>query len=186
MAKKMTFVDKQLLKDCVVKSEENGALTNRSQLWEKVAELYNQKSKTPITSSIVYLRVKDWNINCITPKGKRGRGKLTEDQKAKMAAGRKGATRVSKAEQFHAKPEYKEHVLRLKDVTPKTFHNLVARATNGSRTAAQKLFCLQCVGFSRKDVRECNGKTCPMYLYRPYQSNDEDVLEEDEKTVEIS
>jgi len=39
---------------------------------------------------------------------------------------------------------------------------------------AIKLFCLNCVGDIRKDIRECTAVKCPLYIYRPYQKDDEE------------
>ncbi len=38
-----------------------------------------------------------------------------------------------------------------------------------SRAAAVKLFCVECVGGVRSDVRDCTAITCALYLHRPYQ-----------------
>ncbi len=38
-----------------------------------------------------------------------------------------------------------------------------------SRAAAVKLFCIECVGGVRADVRDCTATTCALYLHRPYR-----------------
>jgi hypothetical protein len=38
-----------------------------------------------------------------------------------------------------------------------------------SRAAAVKLFCFECVGGVRADVRDCTSQSCPLYPHRPYQ-----------------
>lgn len=38
-----------------------------------------------------------------------------------------------------------------------------------SRAAAVKLFCLDCVGGTRAEVRDCTAKDCALYPHRPYQ-----------------
>lgn len=45
--------------------------------------------------------------------------------------------------------------------------------TQGQRKAAIKVFCAECVGFVRKDVRDCTAEACPLWPHRPYQSDDE-------------
>ena len=58
---------------------------------------------------------------------------------------------------------------------PILYQPVVKRAYSGnSRTAAIKAFCLQCVGYVRKDVTCCAAQGCPLWLYRPYQTEDED------------
>lgn len=37
---------------------------------------------------------------------------------------------------------------------------------------AIKAFCNNCVGDIRKDIRECTSLKCPLYIYRPYQKDD--------------
>lgn len=46
--------------------------------------------------------------------------------------------------------------------------NLRTRAKT-SRAAAVKLFCIECVGGVRADVRDCTATTCALYAHRPYQ-----------------
>lgn len=46
--------------------------------------------------------------------------------------------------------------------------NLRVRAKT-SRASAIKLFCLECVGGCRKDVRECTAADCALYPFRPYR-----------------
>jgi hypothetical protein len=38
-----------------------------------------------------------------------------------------------------------------------------------SRAAAIKLFCLECVGDDRNEVRNCTSTNCALYRFRPYQ-----------------
>jgi hypothetical protein len=42
-----------------------------------------------------------------------------------------------------------------------------------SRTAAIKAFCQECCGYNRETIRECTAIACPLYAFRPYQSDDE-------------
>jgi hypothetical protein len=65
--------------------------------------------------------------------------------------------------------------------TPTLYRGVAADAVR-SRAAAVKLFCLECVGYVRKDVRNCTATKCPLYRWRPYQRGDE----EDGATPEIS
>lgn len=50
---------------------------------------------------------------------------------------------------------------------------LRAKAVAGSRAAAIKLFCLECVGCERAAVRDCTDTACALYTLRPYQRKDE-------------
>lgn len=51
------------------------------------------------------------------------------------------------------------------------YRNGYARAADGSASPRQaiKSFCLECVGYARKEVTNCTALACPLWLYRPYQ-----------------
>jgi hypothetical protein len=58
---------------------------------------------------------------------------------------------------------------------PAIYRNTFTLAYEGrSRSAAIKAFCLDCVGFERKSIRECTSHACPLYPYRPYQVSDDE------------
>ena len=54
---------------------------------------------------------------------------------------------------------------------PKAYVSGYLRAVTGkaSLRGAIKAQCLECMGWSRGDVRECTAPACPLWLYRPYQ-----------------
>ena len=180
MAKQSTIVDKEILQACITELEKNGPLKNQSVLWKAAAELYNTKSvPTPITFSVVSLRAGQFGLTFITPLGKKGRGPMTDDQKASMAAGRvKKVGRKTKKEKFAQVYGFDEYMASLHEKAGQKFNNLVVSIEHGSRSAAVKLTCLECVGFQgTADVRNCtaNGKngsnSCPLWLFRPYQGS---------------
>lgn len=43
-----------------------------------------------------------------------------------------------------------------------------------SRKAAMDMFCLQCVGFERAEVRKCTAPGCPLYKWRPRAKDPEE------------
>ena len=59
---------------------------------------------------------------------------------------------------------------------PASCRALVRRAyeSTASPRGAIKAFCLQCVGYERKDVTRCTASACPLFAYRPYQKGAED------------
>jgi hypothetical protein len=59
---------------------------------------------------------------------------------------------------------------------PQLYRGIAATAMQ-SRAAAVKLFCLQCVGYVRKDVTNCTATGCALHRWRPYQQAEEDVEE---------
>jgi hypothetical protein len=183
MARRTIPVDKGLLQTAIELAEKDGPLTNQSELWKKAAEYYNSNDNVePITHSVVYLRFGQFGLTCKTSKGKKGRGSMTEEQKAAMAKARKNAVRVPKAERFKQLPNYELNIERVRACTPQSLHGLIDRMAAGSRVAAEKLHCLQCAGFDRSVVRECTGYSCPLFLYRPYQKVEDDAEDNVEET----
>lgn len=55
---------------------------------------------------------------------------------------------------------------------PQSCVRIVAKAfeREGGRANAIKAFCLVCLNYNRKDIRECTAPTCPLYPWRPYQA----------------
>jgi len=43
----------------------------------------------------------------------------------------------------------------------------VAAMLAGSRTAAIKLHCTECMGGQRHEVKRCESNACPLFFYRP-------------------
>jgi len=54
------------------------------------------------------------------------------------------------------------------------------KKSSTSRTAAVKAMCQECTGYDRITIRECSAPACPLFVFRPYQKDDEsdDVVEE--------
>lgn len=54
---------------------------------------------------------------------------------------------------------------------PESCKNALSRAFSGSASprGAIKAFCLQCVGFSREDIKNCSAHACALHAYRPFQ-----------------
>lgn len=75
-----------------------------------------------------------------------------EKYRAERAAAKKKGDKFF--EQWQAEQELKK---QLKKTTP---------------MQAIKAFCLNCVGDIRKDIRECTARQCPLFIYRPYQKDD--------------
>jgi len=49
---------------------------------------------------------------------------------------------------------------------PPRVRDLYRRAWNGSRKAAIRIFCLECVGYNAADVHRCTAPACPLYEFR--------------------
>lgn len=59
-----------------------------------------------------------------------------------------------------------------RDVPP--MYRRIAEAAPRSRANAVKLFCLECVGYVRKDVTNCTAPLCPLFAWRPYRDGREE------------
>jgi len=58
---------------------------------------------------------------------------------------------------------------RLKQI-PKPYRSTYRKAMRGrSLRAAVNSYCLECVWYSRDEVKKCPDKGCPLYPYRPYK-----------------
>jgi len=44
--------------------------------------------------------------------------------------------------------------------------NLLRQASKGSRSAAVRAFCLECMGGDRKEVERCTAPECPLFGFR--------------------
>lgn len=184
MARVAVNVNRQLLVSSINEAEKEGPLSNRITLANKVAEIYNTKVSTNfITHSIVTLRIKEWNLSVKTPVGKRGRttgSQLTEEQKTAMKNGRKGG----RAAKFKNNTDILQSFDAMYTKFDKTYHPLVDRAKNGSLKAAVKLHCLDCSNFQSNEIKNCVCNQCPLYPFRPYQSQNSNVAQTE--TIELS
>lgn len=59
----------------------------------------------------------------------------------------------------------------MRDEAPALYRDMQAKALagKGGRANAVKVNCLQCCGWKRDEVTDCQVKDCPMWHFRPYQ-----------------
>ena len=153
------YVNKVQLMAQLIHLENNNTFRNRSELYDAMAETdwaKNDHAK-PLTSSIISLRLEEYGINPLTPKGKRGRsfGPMTEERKQAMQAGRKNRKPKSLPE--------------LRIVTPEARLGLVEKIENGSKVASIRLMCLQCTDYHVTEIKHCPVVSCPLHSMRPYK-----------------
>lgn len=54
---------------------------------------------------------------------------------------------------------------------PPLYQGTFKKAAEGkSKAAAIKAKCLECCCFQRIEVQNCTATSCPLWIYRPYQS----------------
>jgi len=174
VSKKTIIIDKPLFLQIIQTLENETAFSNRSGLFEQVANHYNAQKNAglkEITASVVYLRVKDWSIELKTPKGKRGRVKG-----APVPEGFGGKGKRSRKEKFAKKPWIHQNYEAIRkelrsDEKTLRFLPVVDRAEAGSVTAMVKLNCLQCCCWETTEIKHCNS-VCAFLPVRPYQKSD--------------
>jgi len=167
MGRKTIKVNKTKLQNAIKEAEKDGPLTNLSALWIKAAEIYNGMSgiPEPITHSVAMLRTKAFKLKHQTKPGKRGGGK--------GFGGNKG-NRTTKADKLKnsAKAQKALKILR-EHITEERFLTILERIEKGSRSAAVKMKCIECMGFQPAEVKRCTVYTCPLWCFRPYQGSEE-------------
>ena len=169
MARTATIVSKEILINSVSQAESiQSSFATLGELWSKVSDLYNQTITEKqlqlkrITSSIVYLRVREWKIPFNTVAAKR----------TGMPAGVRNQTGIkrSRGDKFKSSTIAQEALAQLqatlKGREQKSFDRVVA----GSLKAAIRLKCLDCSGDVKSNVTHCTVKSCSLWLFRPFQS----------------
>jgi hypothetical protein len=181
MAKPVTPVDRKKLEAALREAEGDGPLKNLSLLWKLAADIYNKRADTPISFSVVALRVREWSIKVKTAPGRRG-APMTAEHKAALHAGR--GKRIPRSEKMKAFPTFEELRNELgRNVSLSRFLPVVDMAEKGSLRAAIKLKCLDCCGYQTTEVKHCTVTGCSLYPHRPYKPG---VQEEDEGQEEES
>jgi hypothetical protein len=62
-----------------------------------------------------------------------------------------------------------EKIAKRRADMPSLYRGIYDKAMSGtSRKAAMQAFCLECMGWQRKEVEHCTSPACPLYPYRPY------------------
>lgn len=152
MARTKIEVDKSQLVNVITQLENAKKFSNRNALYSEVA------GKMDISPSVVMLRVKEFDIQLKTPKGKRGRQKgvkLSTAQKAAMQHGRARRT--------------VDNLEVLRNNFPQSKAGLIDRVGNGSLSAAIRAKCLDCCQYDHQEIKNCTCVGCPLHSFRPYQ-----------------
>ena len=67
------------------------------------------------------------------------------------------------------RPRIQKKAAEMPETTRKGY--LRAAVGTASPRAAIKAYCLECMGYIRAEVTQCTGEACPLFLYRPFQSD---------------
>jgi hypothetical protein len=175
MSRRTIEIDQKKLTEILNRLESEQTFTNRSALFEEAAKEYGE----PSTSAIVYLRVKQWNIELKTVKAKPGEHLKGGNAEA-LKAFREDGDQKPKKIKGDSTPFIKYFTTEEKGKLLK----LAKSVKRGSLKAAIKLKCLDCCNFDRKEVKYCACPECPLWLVRPFQPTMEDYLANSEPEVQ--
>lgn len=135
-----------LLRQCIVEADAAGHPT-RQAVWEQAARMYLERTDMPV--SVSRTRTEGLRTGISTPLGRRG-GPQPGSGRARRAV---------------------RDVRRLKGAVPRRYWHLVERVSQGSRAAADKLKCLECMDWRPGEVRRCSCEDCPLWNFRPYRQD---------------
>ena len=161
MARIAVEVDANELQRVIAELESSNTYSSHNELWLAVSntEWARAFKPRPLSPSLIMLHAKRNNLVFKTPKGVRGRTKGEGWRKRRIDPDSIAAMRKSKPE----------------------FENFITRIEKGSAKAAIALNCLECSGFSRKEVACCQIKSCALWNFRPYKGG---IVEPDDTPVD--
>ena len=153
-----------------VREMESGKYNGLTEFWIAVGKSFN------VSSTTVMLRAKKWGI-VPAIESQRGQGAALakwREENISLAP----ATRTTRGEKIRQDPEGQKWIKALKNVPElKKGHAkiLVEKTENGSVLAALALKCLECTVNDREEIRNCVCIDCPLWYFRPYKNNEQEV-----------
>lgn len=161
MGRTLISVDKQKLTDIICNVEFTQQFNTRGDLIKEISRKYCiQEGVTNVTPSVVYLRIKEWNIQLKTQVARRGR-----------KGGNPGIgsiPRVSRSVKFQSDEKVRISLTILGNITPDRFKPVADRVKKGSMKAAIQLKCLDCCDYQTAEIRNCTCNDCSLWAFRPY------------------
>lgn len=151
--RKKIEVDREELQKAITQVEATQELTNRTALWNAVAQTEYAKNIS-LSPQTAMLRAEQFQLNISTPKGLRGR-----------APGSGPVPRRPKSQRVSLEVV----TLQKKNFFDESLHPIVDKAASGSMKAAIKLKCIDCCAGSKLEVALCTITTCPLWGFRPYK-----------------
>ena len=94
---------------------------------------------------------------------------MLSDEARRRGAARSVELRRSRPTRKQRMAAFAETFAAQRKEFPKFALPIIAQAEQGSVTAAIKLKCLDCVCWSKFEVRDCVVIECPLFPIRPYQ-----------------
>lgn len=166
-----------------VREMESGKYNGLTEFWIAVGKSFN------ISSTTVMLRAKKWGVvpAIASQRGAGGRGDALakwRQENISLAP----AARTSRADKIRQDPDGQKWIKALKNVPElKKGHAkaLVEKAENGSVLSVLALKCLECTVNDREEIRNCVCVDCPLWYFRPYKNNEEEVSNDESVENEV-
>ena len=164
-------VDRPLLVQCIEALEASKVYTTHQKLYKEVAALYNVKTTGKhISPSVVFLRIKQWNLIVKTPKGRKiTKGGVQTNQ-----------PRLKRSEKFIGDKTMAKGKAALVERWGKKKPRLVKKILEGSLRGGLDLLCYDCSGEIISEVSKCVIFSCPIWTLRSClkpETNNEEVVE---------
>lgn len=163
--RKPIVIDQRELQAIVDTIEASGPCANRTELWKLVEETeWARNLSRPLTAQVAMLKAKELGITMKTPLGLRGRVKGSGPiNVGKGGRKKKVFSPESRAALINGIPGDSLDNQRAK------LQKTIDKACSGSMKAAVKLKCLDCCGWEKMEVAQCQAKECSLYNFRPYK-----------------
>lgn len=164
MARIKLEVNREELANQVRLAEESNTFKSRDDLYAHIANTDWAKSQPkPLTKSVVYLRIKEFNIPINTAKAEPFMKRVLNN--VGILNNQEGQ---EERERFDKEDVELNKTMMAGYFDPK-HHATIKKAVRGSMKAAIRLKCLDCCAENKVEIKECNVTTCPLWLYRPFQ-----------------
>lgn len=163
------IISKEDLQKQIDLAEENNVFKSMGELakfiegteWAKT-RLNSANNIQPLKLAVILNKIREWEIVTKTVPGRKIPSKVV-------------TTTTVKIDDFLPAEESVKSV-------PEKYRKLAVKALT-SKVAAIKLNCIQCSGYDRKSVANCNVKNCALWNHRPFKSS---KMSDEEELVELS
>lgn len=141
-------VDPEALKQLILKLESERQFANHNELFKTVG------AELKLTPSVIYLRVKEFDIPLKTPKGKKGNPNLGD---------------VIKTGKKPKNTDPKAAAALQKEANHFGYGALAEKALAGSLKSCIKLNCILCTQNDKNEIRNCQVFNCAFFNVRPFK-----------------
>jgi len=104
--------------------------------------------------------------------------RLTDEQKAKMRAGRSSSLTGIESSNAEINSKELQTLKRVHGYLPSAKNTFLRAFSGTSKAAAIKAKCIECSCYQKNEVAKCRVTDCALYRYRPYKAGAEDSMED--------